>query len=282
LLAIILALGSSACYGVSNFIGPQLARRHALVSVLVISQLAALAVCAVYLLLAAGPGLSAAEVGYAALAGVGNAGGLIGFYKAAELGPLSIAAPIGALGAIVPALWGIATGDRLTAFEGVGLVLAIAGAALVARRADDPDEEVRYADPRASVIWAAASAVAFGVFLTAIPAASDSDRAWALLDSRVVLVALIAVWAGRRLAQVEFDRAALSMTVPGLLLVAGTLVYTVAADHGQLSIVSVLGALFPLFTVGLSVALLDDRLSREQSWGVVSAFVGIALIASST
>ena len=282
MLAIVLALGSSACYGVSNFIGPQLAKRTALVSVLVISQLAALVVCVIYVVFGAGPGLSAHEVGYAALAGAGNAGGLIGFYKAAELGPLSIAAPIGALGAIVPALWGITTGDHLTAVEVVGLVLAIAGAALVARRAEDPDEEARYPDPRASVIWATASAVAFGVFLTAIPAASDSDRAWALVDSRVVLVALIAIWAGRRLATVEFDRSAAPLAVPGLLLVAGTLLYTVAADHGQLSIVSVLGALFPLFTVGLSVALLDDRLSRAQSWGVLSAFVGIALIASST
>ncbi len=282
MLAIALALGSSACYGVSNFIGPQLARRNALVSVLVISQLAALGVCVVYLLAAGGSTLSARQLGYAALAGAGNAGGLIGFYKAAELGPLSIAAPIGALGATVPALWGIGTGDRLTSFEAVGLILAIAGAALVARRAEDPDEEARYPDPRASVIWAIGSAVAFGVFLTAIPAASDGGRAWALLDSRLVLVALIAIWAGRRLAEVRFDRSAPALTVPGLLLVAGTLLYTFAADHGQLSIVSVLGALFPLFTVGLSVALLDDRLSRKQTWGVVSAFAGIALIASGT
>jgi hypothetical protein len=49
MLAMTLALGTSVCYGVSNFLGPQLARRHAL--------------------------------------GAGNAGGLIGFYKAAELGP---------------------------------------------------------------------------------------------------------------------------------------------------------------------------------------------------
>jgi uncharacterized membrane protein len=282
LLAICLALGSSACYGVSNFIGPQLAKRHALVAVLFISQLAALGVCVVYLLAAGGSALSAAQIGYAALAGVGNAAGLIGFYKAAELGPLSIAAPIGALGAIVPALWGITTGDRLTAVEVAGLVLAIAGAALVARRAEDPDEAERYSDPRASVVWAVGSAVAFGVFLTAIPAAAEGDRAWALLDSRVVLVVLVAMWAGRSLARVRFERSTASLAVPGLLLVAGTLLYTFAADHGQLSIVSVLGALFPLFTVGLSVTLLDDRLSRAQSWGVVSAFAGIALIASGT
>ena len=42
-----------------------------------------------------------------------------------------------------------------------------------------------------------------------------------------------------------------------------------------------IGALFPLFTVGLSVALVNDRLSREQTVGVAAAFAGIALIASS-
>jgi uncharacterized membrane protein len=280
LLAIALSLGSAACYGVSNFVGPQLARRHTLVAVLLVSQLAALAACVAYLLAAGSSGLTSEETALAALAGAGNAGGLIGFYKAAELGPLSIAAPIGALGAIVPAVWGIATGDRLPALEAVGLVLAIVGAALVARRADDPDEAVRYPNPKASVVWAVGSAIAFGVFLTALPPAAESGRAWALLDARLVLVAIIAVWAGRRLAEVRPQHATLTLATPGLLLVVGTLLYTFALDHGQLSVVAVLGSLFPLFTVGLSVALLDDRLSREQAIGVVAAFTGIALIAA--
>ena len=60
MLALALALGSSACYGVSNFIGPQLARRHAIVTVLVVSQAAALAGCAIYL--AADRGAAAAHV----------------------------------------------------------------------------------------------------------------------------------------------------------------------------------------------------------------------------
>ena len=49
MLAIALALGSSACYGVSNFVGPQLAKRHTIVAVLLLSQVAALVACAVYL-----------------------------------------------------------------------------------------------------------------------------------------------------------------------------------------------------------------------------------------
>src|SRR5829696_7619587 len=85
-LAIALALGSSACYGVSNFVGPQLARRHAIVTVLVVSQLAALAGCAIYLAADRSAALPASGLVLALLAGCGNAAGLIGFYRAAELG----------------------------------------------------------------------------------------------------------------------------------------------------------------------------------------------------
>ena len=277
MLAIVLALGSSACYGVSNFVGPQLAKRHALVAVLVTSQVAALIVCLAYVLVDRSSPLSAHNTLVAFIAGAGNAGGLIGFYKAAELGPLSVVAPIGALGAIVPVLWGLLGGEALTATEAGGLVLALGGGALAARVTTS--EEVVYEDPRASVIWAAASAFAFGIFLTALPQVSDDGRAWSLLDARLALVVILLAWAGSRVRAIRIGRESLALSVPGLLLVSGTVLYTVAADHGQLSIVSVLGALFPVFTVGLAAIVLAERLSREQAIGVAAALAGVVLIA---
>jgi drug/metabolite transporter (DMT)-like permease len=214
------------------------------------------------------------------LAGAGNAGGLIGFYMAAELGPLSVAAPIGAVGAIVPVIWGLTTGDSLKLTQAAGLVLAMGGAALAARRPRSTAGAMRrYSDPRASAIWAAGSAVAFGVFLTALPEASAHGQAWALFDARLAVVGLVALWAGRRLRAIRISRRSALLTVPGLLLITGTLLYTTAAAHGQLSLVSVLGSLFPVVTVGLGVALLQERLSRTQLVGVAAAFSGIVLIA---
>jgi drug/metabolite transporter (DMT)-like permease len=278
-LAIALALGSSACYGVSNFVGPQLARRHTVVAVLLLSQVAALAACAVYLAGSSEAALPTEDLLYALLAGAGNAFGLIAFYKAAELGPLSVVAPIGATGAVVPVVWGLATGDTLRTTQAVGIVLAMAGAALAARRTADGDSGTAYPDPRASALYAAASAVAFGVFLTALPAATAEGRAWALFDARVALVVIVLFWGGRRLREVRIEGASLLLVIPGLLLLAGTVLYTVAADHGQLSLVSVLGSLFPVFTVGLGVAVLGERLTRAQAVGVAAALAGIALIA---
>jgi drug/metabolite transporter (DMT)-like permease len=279
-LSIALALGSSACYGVSNFVGPQLARRYALVSVLILSQLAALAACALYLALDHTQSLPASYVWLALLAGLGNAGGLIGFYKAAELGPLSVAAPIGAVGAVLPVTWGLTSGDTLRPPQVIGLVLALGGAVLAARRLPADSEELAlYPNPRASAIWAAGSAVAFGVFLTALPKASAHGRPWALFDARLAMVVLLALWAGPRLAGIRLERGSAVLAVPGLLLVTGTLMYTFAANHGQLSLVSVLGSLFPIFTVGLGVTLLHERLSRTQAIGVAAALAGIMLIA---
>jgi drug/metabolite transporter (DMT)-like permease len=281
-LAIALALGSSACYGLSNFLGPQLVRRHTLVLVLVVSQVAALGVCALYLLVDSGRSLPSSDVWLALLAGIGNAGGLIAFYKAAELGPLSVVAPIGALGAIVPVVWGIGSGDSLQAVQVVGLVLAMGGAALAARRPTGGGHARTYPDSRRSALWAAGSAVAFGVFLTALPQASAHGRAWALFDARLGLVVLLVLWAGRELqdlGDLRFSRGHGLLAIPGLLLVTGTLLYTTAAAHGQLSLVSVLGSLFPIVTVGLGVVALHERLSPSQIAGVAAALGGIMLIA---
>jgi drug/metabolite transporter (DMT)-like permease len=279
-LAIALALGSSTCYGLSNFLGPQLARRHTLAAVMVFSQLAALIASALFLLASGGRSLPSADMWLALLAGAGNAGGLIWFYLAAELGPLSVVAPIGAVGAVVPVIWGLATGDSLELTQAVGLLLAMGGAALAARRPRlSADHAARYPNPRASALWAAASAVAFGVFLTALPKASAHGQAWALFDARVGVVILVVFWAGRNLRAIRISRKMALLSVPGLLLISGTLLYTTAAAHGQLSLVSVLGSLFPLVTVGLGVALLRERLSRTQLVGVTAALSGIVLIA---
>lgn len=67
---------------------------------------------------------------------------------------------------------------------------------------------------------------------------------------------------------------------PGILLLTGTLVYVLAAERGALSIVAVCGSLAPLVTVGLAVAVLDERISRTQAVGVVGAVAGVCLIAA--
>ena len=113
MLAVALALIASLCYGTSNFVGPLLSRELPATAVLVVGQAVALLASGVVVLASAPPTPDLAALGAATVAGVGNAVGLAGFYRAAAIGPLSVVAPIGATGAAVPVLLGLAVGERV-------------------------------------------------------------------------------------------------------------------------------------------------------------------------
>src|SRR5689334_9682607 len=105
--AVLLALLTAASYGVANYLGPLLSRRLPLAGVLVIGQAVGV-VGGVVLVAVSGFGLPGASgLALGAAAGVANALALASFYRAAALGPISIVAPIGATGAVVPVVVGI-------------------------------------------------------------------------------------------------------------------------------------------------------------------------------
>ncbi|MDQ3742534.1 MAG: DMT family transporter [Actinomycetota bacterium] len=275
MLAIVLALGTSVAYGVSNFLGPLFGRSHPQAAVLLAGQVAAL-VGAVALVVATGDALPPAEgVAFGLLAGVGNVAGLATFYRAASLGPVGIAAAIGATGTTLPVVFGLATGESLQLNEAAGIVLAIAGAVLAAQRGDP------VVIPRDAALWAALSAVGFGGFLIALPEAVErGGTAWALLDARLAVVVLLVAGAlVLRLPLRSAPRALPRLAIPGLLLLVGTLMYAEATQRGLLSVVSVLASLATVVTVTLSFFFLGERINAVQRAGVAAATLGVVLLA---
>ena len=55
----------------------------------------------------------------------------------------------------------------------------------------------------------------------------------------------------------------------------------IASTHGLVSIVMVLGSLFPIMTAILAYKILHERLHRVQYVGIVLAVLGVAVISSS-
>jgi drug/metabolite transporter (DMT)-like permease len=281
MLAAGLALVASLCYGVSNFVGPVFSRDLPVYSVLIAGQVVALCVSAIVVGVADEPVPDTAVVGAAALAGVGNAWGLIAFYRAAAIGPLSIVTPVGSLGAVVPVLVGVSSGESLGPVKLTGMVLALGGVALAARRPGGPQG----AEPhvRAAALWALSSALGFGLFLTFMAPASDDGVFWAVALSRAALLVVLvaAAWLLAATLRAPLRRLP-NVALPGLLLFAGTLAYSSATREGDLSVVSVLGCLFPLVTVTLAFAFLGERLSRAQAAGVAAALTGVVLVSLQT
>ncbi len=279
-MAAALALFTSLAYGVANYVGPRLARDVPILLLLTISQGASLVLAAIVVVASGDAPPDAVAIGWALLAGFGNALGLLFFYRAAEVGPLTIVTSIGSLGVGVPVVVGLAGGESVAAVQVAGMVLAVSGLLLVARR---PAADAGANTPaRGAVIGLALIAtVGFGVFLAALEPASRDGAAWAVFVSRVSLVAALVVMAARAgvLDHTPARKVAL-LTVPGVLLFAGTLSYAAATRRGDLSVVSVLSSLFTIVTVTLAVTLDHERLPRIAWAGVVAAIVGVVLLSA--
>ena len=302
--AALLAGGAALCYGLSNFVGPRIVRNLPLYPVLISGQVVALVVSAGLLLTEDGAP-AGREVVAALLAGLGNAFALIAFYRAAELGPMSIVAPLGALGAVVPVVLAAAQGEPIGAVRLLAIAVALTGVALAARppRAGagpdrpptgpdptspgpsgsdgPPSAAAGAADARAAAGWALLSSLGFGVFLAGMSEAGSGGPFWAIALSRVSLLVLYVVVAVRlasplRVAAADVPR----VMVPGLLLFAGTLAYTVATREGDLSVVSVIASLAPVVIVVLAFTLLGERLTRIQAIGAAAALAGSIMLAA--
>jgi drug/metabolite transporter (DMT)-like permease len=274
--AVLLALLTAVTYGVANYLGPLLTRRLPLGGVLVIGQTASLVGALVFYAVRGGDtDRTGLLLGLAA--GVINGAALATFYTAAARGPISIVAPIGSTGAVVPVVVSILQGERPSALQLIGIPVAIVGVALAAARAaPQPD-----ADPVAGVGLAIVAAGIFGSFLAVFAAASDHGSTRAVLDSRVsLLICTLVVVAAARLPWRVPVRDVGPTAVPGLLLVIGTAAYGLATTKGLVSVVAVLATLSPVVTVGLAVLVLRERVIGRQRAGVIIALAGVVLLAA--
>lgn len=279
MVAIALAFASSVSWGLADFLGGVQARRLPVLTVLLTSQVVALG-CVAVLVLASGarppaftdvaPAMGGAVLGIAALGA---------FYRALSIGTMSIVAPISATGAAVPVIAGVAGGDRPGPLQVAGIVAAVVGVVLAAREAPDADER-RAADARQSVVLALLAAVGFGTFLALIDSAADHGVAWTLLATRcasvpALLLAVLVVRPRRP------PRGALApLAAVGVLDVGANGLFAVASTEGLLSLVGVLGSLYPVATVLLARLLLRERVRKIQEIGIVLALAGVGLIAA--
>jgi drug/metabolite transporter (DMT)-like permease len=233
------------------------------------------------LVLAAGPARpSLPQLVPAALAGLAAAFGLAAFFHALAIGTISIVAPIAATGVVIPVAIGLLGGDQIAPQQLAGIMLAIAGVALASRSREEADREARAANRR-SVLFALVAAVALGTLFSGVNAASHHGVLWSLLVLRGVAVGLLgAVWSLRRPRPLPSAALLVPLLAIGLFDTTAIGLFGLAGDHGALSVVAVLGALYPIPTVLLARWLLKERLTGVQRTGVAAALCGVVAIGS--
>jgi drug/metabolite transporter (DMT)-like permease len=276
-MGILLALGSSAVWGCADYMGGIFSRRQPLAAVTLVSQATGFAGLLIWLG-ASGFHVDGRAFGFGLLAGLGGGAGLALFYRALAVGTMSVVSPVAACGALVPFGLALAGGERPSALVLAGAVVALGGAVLASadeHRADDPGR-------RKGALLAVGAAVALGLFIYFLGRGGrHGETLSALFGARVGSLALLGTWALLTRAPARLGRGALpGVALLGLLDVTANGLFVLASARGYLSIVSVLGSLYPIMTVVAAYLLLGERISRVQRAGVALALAGVAVVAS--
>lgn len=280
MLAITLALGSSLCGGLADFVAGLTSRRLPVVVVLFVSQTIGAVVAALVVIVLARllPDLHGSAC--AAISGVGIAVALSALYQGLKEGAMSIVATIAGTGAAIPVLVGLVRGEEPGALPLLGIAMAMLGIALVS--SDKPGNSPAHRS-RGSILLAFTAAAGFGTEFVALDLAVEAnDPASAVLVSRAASVALVLI--GTALIarpSTAIDPSDISVLCAiGLLDLAAITFFAYSAALGLLSIVSVLASLPALTTVVLARSLLGERVRPLQTVGIGTTLVAITLIAA--
>jgi drug/metabolite transporter (DMT)-like permease len=280
LLAAILALGSAALYGASDFLGGLASRRAHTGAVVLISQASGMVALAVMLPFLPDAAPATPDLAWGAVAGVAIGAGLALLYRALAVGSMAVVAPTTAVCAVViPLVAALLLGERPGPATLVGIVLALLSIVLVSQpRAAAGDR--RGAAGRAPGLGLALLAgVGIGVFFFTLARAASTAGLWPLLAARAVAVVVfgIAAIVGRHPMRMAAPVAGMVIG-GGVIDMLANALYLLATHHGPLSVVVTLSSLYPASTVILALAVLGERLGALQGAGIACALLAVLLI----
>ncbi|MCY0926172.1 EamA family transporter [Streptomyces sp. H27-H1] len=285
------ALATAVLWGLADFGGGMLTRRIPALTVVVASQVLAVLVLGAVVLGTGAWQEAGPQLWFAVEAGLVGPVAMLSFYKALALGPMGVVSPLGSLGVVVPVTAGLLLGERPGAGQFAGIAVAVAGIVL----AGGP--ELRGAPvQRRAVVLTLVAAFGFGAVMALIASASStlSGLFLALFVQRVTNVAVggTALWVQTRrgLPALPADAGGLrlrllwgllpALAFVGLADVAANGTYSIAAQHGPVTIAAVLSSLYPVITALAAFAVLKERLRPVQAAGAGLALAGTVLLAA--
>ncbi len=307
-----LGLASALVFGSADFLGGLAARRLRSVTVTAIAAVTGLAgLLLAYPML--GGRWDAADTAWGALSGVFGVAAIVLLYACLAIGPMSILSPLTAVvSAIAPMLWGLTVkGERLSTLGYVGLAVALVAVVLVGFI---PGERVARPSLR-GLVMAVGSGIAIGGFLVCIDQTGHDSGVVPLIMNRAVngaitwaAVGVLTLVAVRRRRAVDLplgatptghadlehaaERAragagAASSSRTGLWIAIGcgcvdavaNTMLLVALRLGDLSVVSVLSAMYPAGTIVLAAVVLRERIAAVQWIGIALALGAGAMLA---
>lgn len=288
---VLLALISSVFYGASDFLGALSSRKLPVVTASV-AIYAAATVVAGFAFLFVPSVWSTLAIWSGTVAALFAVIGMVTFYAALAIGPMSLLAPLIALiQTAVPVTVAAVTGQSLSLLAWVAVVVAILATTLISVSTGSSVERIT---GRGAVL-AIMSGITLGLTVVALDVAPENSGVIpAFLDIAVGLGVLLALIAFPRLRRgdgwMRGERAVSARLLPvgwrvwslaasgGALLGVGNVLLILALHAGNLAVVAVLVSLYPLATVLLAGVVLKERIGLVQLVGVVLAITAAVML----
>lgn len=275
-MAALFALISSVSWGVADFVGGLAARRAGSAQVLAVSYPAGAVVITIFALTIIPGELSTDLIGYALVTGTIGAIAIALLYAALVRGQMGIVSPITAvMSGAVPVVVGIFRGEQPSGWAFAGMAIAVIAVILVSQESQHHGKT-----PPIAILLAIASGTAIGLYLTALGLAPKDSGVWVATLGRWVSTVIMILFV--LLVVRTFTRS----TFPWVLAIAAGVLdavanglFQLATQRGLLSVVAVLGSLYPAATVVLARILINERMNRIQGAGVVLALTAAGLLA---
>jgi drug/metabolite transporter (DMT)-like permease len=233
------------------------------------------------------------------LCGLALSFGLIFLYASLAIGPMSILSPLGALvAALVPVLWDFIGGTQLSVIDYIALAIALVAVVLIAI----VREETTRRPSIRGILFAVSAGTLIGTYMILLHLTPEASGVTPFIASRfvgtIVLSAVVggsALWAmarSRRPAHATSadiaagERGKLNWRLgiwiaiaAGLTETLGDILVLTALRAGELSIVSVVVAMYPAGTIILATLVLKERVSLVQGVGLVLALGAVGMLA---
>lgn len=295
MLAVIFGFSGALVFGCADFIGGLASRR---LNPYLVTWLAALTgfVGVSIVALIAGGELTLEAIMWGALSGLAGSIAIVMLYAALAIGPMSILSPLGALvSAAVPVAWAAARGTQLAPLAYGAIALGLVAIVLVGFV---PEQNAVRPSAR-GLLLSVGSGFGIGLFMIFIDQAPTDAGLIPLVANRavsaLVLAAIVGVLllrgkltppevsaADERTNRVPLARVALWMALgTGLVDTTANGLLIAGFQTGELSVMSVLTAMYPAGTVILAAVFLKERVAPWQAIGLVMAIAAAGLLALS-
>ena len=274
----VFALAAALLYGSADFLGGAATRRAHVLSVLLVSGTAGMAVVLAAALVAGGPP-QPAGVAWGICAGVAGGVGFMFFYAGLAAGPMTVVAPLSALvSTVLPVAVALAVGERPGPGVYVGALACVVAIVLVSSRGGPGLSR----SAARGIVYGIASGAAFGMFFLFIRNGGESGALWPVAVARIAgtLIILMAA-AGARIRPVHWRPDGglfLAALGAGVLDASANVCYVLATRAGLFGLAVVMTSLFPGVTVLLARFVLGERLGWAQRAGLALAAAGILLV----